>query len=67
MKKTLLAGALVIGLVAVGCSSNDATPAPPTEPPAAATDAAPEPTEAAAEPTEAAVEPTEAAAESPAA
>jgi hypothetical protein len=34
VKKTIAAGALVVSLFVVGCSSNDATPAPATEAPA---------------------------------
>jgi hypothetical protein len=36
MKKTIAAGALVISLFVVGCSSNEATPAPAESAPAAA-------------------------------
>lgn len=36
MKKTIVAGALVLSLFVVGCNNNDATPAPATEAPAAA-------------------------------
>jgi PBP1b-binding outer membrane lipoprotein LpoB len=36
VKKTIVAGALVLSLFVVGCNNNDATPAPATEAPAAA-------------------------------
>lgn len=48
MKKTILAGALVMSLFVVGCNNNSATPAP-TEAPAAAAESMAAEVEAAAE------------------